>query len=417
MNDSPVQHDPLAALRDEFFIPQHDGDDEIYFVGNSLGLMPKRAVDFVQAELQKWQQSAVRGHFEGDCPWMPYHELLTPTMCRLVGAKPSEVVMMNGLTVNLHLMMASFFNPSKTKKKILIEHRAFPSDIYAAKSRLRLSGGDADKDLIVVKPDRGANVSTDCLCDAIESNARALAMVLLPGVQYYTGQSFDIAAITEVAHQHGIVVGFDLAHAVGNVELRLHESNVDFAVWCTYKYLNAGPGAVAGCFVHQRHAQNVKLPRMAGWWGQNKANRFQMGDEFQPIPTAEGWQLSNPPILAMAPLRASLEVFEKAGGMQPLLEKSKRLTAHLEQQLLFRMDDKIRIITPSDPQQRGCQLSIEVSPEFDGKAVFEQLEATGVRTDWREPNVIRAAPVPLYNSFDDVNFFVERLSKIISACK
>jgi len=407
------EDDALAKFQNEFHIPQHNSEDEIYFVGNSLGLMPKRAASFLQTEIENWKTLGVRGHFEGDSPWMPYHETLCPVMADLIGAKRSEVVMMNGLTVNLHLMMASFFKPSGQKKKILIEQHAFPSDIYAAKSRLQLSGCDETSDLLLLPSDQGELFSTSHICETIESNAVSLAMVLLPGVQYYTGQLFDIAQITAVAHEHDIVVGFDLAHAAGNVKLDLHNSGVDFAVWCTYKYLNSGPGAVAGCFVHQRHAENVDLPRMAGWWGQDKSNRFEMGPDFQPIPTAEGWQLSNPPILAMAPVRASLELFEEAGGMLPLIKKSQRLTGHLEQQLLDRLEGKVIIITPSGPQQRGCQLSLEVSPKFDGKAIYEQLEAAGVRTDWREPNVIRAAPVPLYNSFDDVDQFVDRLTKIL----
>ena len=413
MSHSGDNDDPLAKFRSEFHIPQHAGEDEIYFVGNSLGLMPKRAADFIQTEIDNWKTLGVRGHFEGESPWMPYHETLAPAMAGLVGAKPSEVVMMNGLTVNLHLMMASFFRPSKQKKKILIEQHAFPSDIYAAKSRLQLSGCDGESDLIVMPPDQGELFSTDYICETIKSNADSLAMVLLPGVQYYTGQLFDIAQITAAAHEHDIVVVFDLAHAAGNVQIDLHDSGVDCAVWCTYKYLNSGPGAVAGCFVHQRHAENVDLPRLAGWWGQDKSNRFEMGAEFQPIATAEGWQLSNPPILAMASVRASLELFEEAGGMDPLLEKSHRLTQYLQEKLLERLEGKVKIITPSDPNQRGCQLSLEVSPAFDGKATYEQLERTGVRTDWREPNVIRAAPVPLYNSFDDVEHFVDRLSKIL----
>ena len=413
MSHSGKNDDPLAKFRNEFHIPQHAGEDEIYFVGNSLGLMPKRAANFIKAEMDNWKSLGVRGHFEGKSPWMPYHETLAPAMANLVGAKPSEVVMMNGLTVNLHLMMASFFRPSKQKKKILIEQHAFPSDIYAAKSRLQLSGCDAASDLIVMPPDQGELFSTNYICETIKSNADSLAMVLLPGVQYYTGQLFDIAQITAAAHEHDIVVVFDLAHAAGNVQIDLHDSGVDCAVWCTYKYLNSGPGAVAGCFVHQRHAENVDLPRLAGWWGQDKSNRFEMGAEFQPIATAEGWQLSNPPILAMASVRASLELFEEAGGMDPLLEKSHRLTQYLQEKLLERLEGKVKIITPSDPNQRGCQLSLEVSPAFDGKATYEQLERTGVRTDWREPNVIRAAPVPLYNSFEDVDHFVDRLSKIL----
>lgn len=413
MRHSGKFDDSLAKFRNEFYLPQHDGEDEIYFVGNSLGLMPKRTASFIQTEIDNWKTRGVRGHFEGDSPWMPYHETLTPGMADLVGAESSEVVMMNGLTVNLHLMMASFFRPAQKKKKILIEQHAFPSDIYAAKSRLRLSGCDEVSDLIVMPPDQGELFSTDYICETIKTNADSLAMVLLPGVQYYTGQRFDIAQITDAAHERDVVVVFDLAHAAGNVKLDLHDSGVDCAVWCTYKYLNSGPGAVAGCFVHQRHAENVDLPRMAGWWGQNKSNRFEMGADFQPIATAEGWQLSNPPIMAMAPVRASLELFEEAGGMAPLLEKSQMLTQHLERQLLERLEGKIKIITPTHPEQRGCQLSLEVSPEFDGKATYEKLELAGVRTDWREPNVIRAAPVPLYNSFQDVDQFVDRLSKIL----
>ena len=349
MSHSGKNDDPLAKFRNEFHIPQHAGEDEIYFVGNSLGLMPKRAANFIQAEMDNWKSLGVRGHFEGESPWMPYHETLAPAMANLVGAKPSEVVMMNGLTVNLHLMMASFFRPSKQKKKILIEQHAFPSDIYAAKSRLQLSGCDAASDLIVMPPDQGELFSTNYICETIKSNADSLAMVLLPGVQYYTGQLFDIAQITAAAHEHDIVVVFDLAHAAGNVKIDLHDSGVDCAVWCTYKYLNSGPGAVAGCFVHQRHAENVDLPRLAGWWGQDKSNRFEMGAEFQPIATAEGWQLSNPPILAMASVRASLELFEEAGGMDPLLEKSHRLTQYLQEKLLERLEGKVKIITPSDP--------------------------------------------------------------------
>ena len=415
MSDFNTSDDPLAKFRNQFSIPQHNSDDEIYFVGNSLGLMPKRTMEFVQAELENWKNLGVRGHFEGETPWMPYHESLTASMCRLVGAELSEVVMMNGLTVNLHLMMATFFKPTKKRKKILIEQHAFPSDIYAAKSRLKLSGLNVDENLIVISPDQGETFSTDHICKAIDRHADDLAMVLLPGVQYYTGQAFDLKQITAAAHRHEIIVGFDLAHAVGNIELNLHDANVDFAVWCTYKYLNSGPGAVAGCFIHQRHAENIDLPRMAGWWGQDKSNRFKMGDEFQPIPTAEGWQLSNPPILAMAPVRASLEIFEEAGGMQPLLEKSRRLTCSLEHQLQERLGTKLEILTPTDPAQRGCQLSLKVAARFDGNAIYQRLESTGVRTDWREPNVIRAAPVPLYNTQQDVDTFVDHLANILES--
>lgn len=407
--------DPLDRFRQQFFVPQNDGQDEVYFVGNSLGLMPRRTVAAIERELENWKQLGVRGHFEGQTPWMPFHETLAPVMCDLIGARQSEVVMMNGLTVNLHLMMATFFAPTKRRRKILIERHAFPSDVYAAKSRLRLSGLNCHEDLIVMPPDQGEIFSTDHVCKTIDRYADELAMVLLPGVQYYTGQAFDIDAITAAAKKHDIVVGFDLAHAAGNIEMQLHDANVDFAVWCTYKYLNSGPGAVAGCFIHQRHAENVELPRMAGWWGQNKSNRFEMGNQFQPIPTAEGWQLSNPPIMAMVPVKASLELFQEAGGMAALVQRSRRLTKRLEDQIHQRLAGKVNIITPTDPAQRGCQLSLEVDSQFDGKSIYQRLEAAGVRTDWREPNVIRAAPVPLYNSMDDVDQFVIRLSKILNS--
>ena len=307
--------DQLASFRDQFCLPGDEQDPEIYFVGNSLGLMPKITADFVQRELEQWRTLGVRGHFEGEFPWMPYHEFLADEMAKLVGALPHEVVVMNGLTVNLHLMMASFFKPEKQRTKILIERHAFPSDSYAVSSRLQVSGLDPEEHLIVLEPDEGELFSAAHVCDTIAKNADTLAMVILPGVQYYTGQVLAMKEIAAAARKHEIVVGLDLAHAVGNVELALHDWDVDFAVWCTYKYLNSGPGAVAGCFVHQRHAQNTELKRLAGWWGQDKATRFEMKDSFRPIPTAEGWQLSNPPILAMAAVRASMQVFGAAGGM------------------------------------------------------------------------------------------------------
>jgi len=334
--------DRLAPFRDQFCLPGGDQEPEIYFVGNSLGLMPKITADFVQRELDKWRTLGVRAHFEGEFPWMPYHEFLADEMAELVGARPHEVVVMNGLTVNLHLMMASFFKPEKRRTKIMIERHAFPSDSYAVSSRLQMSGLDPET-----------------------------------------------------------IVGLDLAHAVGNVELALHDWDVDFAVWCTYKYLNAGPGAVAGCFVHQRHARNTELHRLAGWWGQDKATRFEMKDPFRPIPTAEGWQLSNPPILAMAAVRASMEVFREAGGMAPLREKSLKLTGLFAELIEHRLADQVNIITPLDEAQRGCQLSLEIT-SGGGESIYHALEKSGVRTDWREPNVIRAAPVPLYNSFEEV---------------
>ena len=404
--------DRLAPFRDQFCLPGDEQDPEIYFVGNSLGLMPKITADFVQREMDQWKDLGVRGHFEGEFPWMPYHEFLTDAMAKLVGALPHEVVVMNGLTVNLHLMMASFFKPEKQRTKILIERHAFPSDSYAVSSRLQMSGLDPEQNLIVLEPDEGELFSAAHVCETIAKNADTLAMVILPGVQYYTGQVLAMKEIAAAARKHGIIVGLDLAHAVGNVELALHDWDVDFAVWCTYKYLNSGPGAVAGCFVNQRHAQNTELERLAGWWGQDKATRFEMKDPFLPIPTAEGWQLSNPPILAMAAVRASMDVFRAAGGMGPLREKSLKLTGLFAELIKDRLGDAVNIITPLEEAERGCQLSLEIV-SADGQSIYHALEETGVRTDWREPNVIRAAPVPLYNSFEDVWQFVDRLSELV----
>ncbi len=404
--------DPLSLMRDQFCMPGDSQNPEIYFVGNSLGLMPKITDDYVQQELEQWRKLGVRGHFEGDFPWMPYHEFVAEDMAKLVGARAHEVVVMNGLTVNLHLMMASFFRPEKQRTKIMIERHAFPSDSYAVSSRLQMSGLDPEEHRIMLEPDAGELFSAAHVCDTIRKHADSLAMVVLPGVQYYTGQVLAMKEITAAAREHGIVVGLDLAHAVGNVELALHDWDVDFAVWCTYKYLNAGPGSVAGCFIHERHAQNSELARLAGWWGQDKATRFEMKDQFRPIPTAEGWQLSNPPILAMAAVRASMEVFRTAGAMGPLRKKSLKLTGLFAELLKDRLGEKVNIITPLEESERGCQLSLEIAGG-DGKAVYHALEESGVRTDWREPNVIRAAPVPLYNTFEDVWQFVDRLARLL----
>ncbi len=400
--------DPMRPFRDQFHIPKlNDGSDEIYFVGNSLGLQPKITASYVAQELEQWQKLGVRGHFEGEFPWMPYHEFLTETMANLVGGLPFEVVVMNSLTTNLHLMMATFYRPSNARHKILIENHAFPSDHYAVESQIRLHGYDPADSLVEVYPATGCNIiSTNSVCDAIRQQADSLALVMLPGVQYYTGQVFDMQTIVEVAHDCNVPIGFDLAHAAGNVELKLHEWNVDFAVWCSYKYLNSGPGSIAGCFVNERHAKNVELNRLAGWWGHNKETRFQMRNEFQPIPTAEGWQLSNPPILSLAAIRASLDVVQQAGGMPILCQKSKKLTGYLADCLTQELADEIQIMTPLDAH--GCQLSLAVKTGA-GRQVYDRLESAGVRTDWREPNGIRVAPVPLYNSFEDVFRFVEIL--------
>ena len=405
--------DPLARLRDEFYIPsRRSGEDEIYFAGNSLGLLPRRTFTYVEEELAKWRRLAVRAHFEGENPWMPYHELLASPMAKLVGASPTEVVTMNSLTVNLHLMMASFYRPTAERHRILLEEHAFPSDDYALESEARVHGLDPAEALVRLSPGKGRHaIETADVAEVLEREGESIAVVLLPGVQYYTGQAFEIEAITRLAHAKGCVVGFDLAHAAGNLVLSLHDWNVDFAVWCTYKYLNSGPGSVGGCFVHERHGMRRDLPRLAGWWGHDKESRFRMEPGFRPIPGAEGWQLSNPPILSLAAIRASLDVFREAGGMEPLREKSLRLTGYLEWLLERELGDAVEILTPKDPNRRGCQLSLRVKSRSSGsgRAVFEKLEASGVTCDWREPDVIRAAPVPLYNRYEEVHRFVDIL--------
>jgi len=405
--------DPLGRFRDEFHIPRSEnGETEIYFAGNSLGLLPRRTRKYVDEELEKWGRLAVKAHFEGQNPWMPYHELLASPMARLVGALPTEVVTMNSLTVNLHLMMASFYRPTSERHRILLEEHAFPSDDYALESQAIIHGFDPAEALLRLRPGKGRHsIDTADVAEVLEREGHSIAVVLLPGVQYYTGQAFEIEAITRMAQAKGCVVGFDLAHAAGNLVLSLHEWNVDFAVWCTYKYLNSGPGSVGGCFVHERHGRHPDLPRLAGWWGHDKKSRFRMEPGFQPIPGAEGWQLSNPPILSLAAIRASLDVFMEAGGMEPLREKSVRLTAFLEWLLARELGDSVEILTPGDPRQRGCQLSLRVKSKVPGRTVLERLEASGVTCDWREPDVIRAAPVPLYNRYDEVYRFVEILRK------
>ena len=410
--------DPLAPFRNEFHFPQtDDGRPEIYLVGNSLGLQPKITREFILQELDSWQTRGVRGHFEGELPWMPYHEFLSETMADLVGAKPEEVVVMNTLTVNLHLMMATFYRPRGDRKQILMERQAFPSDFYAVESQARWHGLDPAECIVQVEPEEGhSTFSTAQVCQAIETHRETLAMILLPGVQYYTGQVIDMQAVTQKAHEFDIPVGFDLAHATGNIPMKLSEWDVDFACWCTYKYLNSGPGSIGGCFVNSRHSSDPSCFRLAGWWGDAKATRFRMENQFRAIPTAEGWQLSNPPILSAAAVRASLEVFRRAGGMQPLREKSLQLTGFFRKCLEQRLPGLVQILTPEQPEGHGCQLSLKVDLRgISGKAVFEQLEWVGARTDWREPDVIRAAPVPLYNSFQDVYQFVEELARIMEA--
>jgi kynureninase len=395
--------DPLSRWREEFHVPlRENGEEEIYLAGNSLGLMPKRTPAYIREELKKWERLAVKAHFSGPDPWMPYHELLARPMAAIVGASASEVVTMNSLTVNLHLMMVSFYRPTRDRHRILLEERAFPSDDYALESQARFHGFDPAEALRRLRPEED-------ITSVLESEGSSIALVLLPGVQYYSGLAFDVEAITRLGHEMGCVVGFDLAHAAGNLELRLHDWNVDFAVWCTYKYLNSGPGSVGGCFVHERHAASRDLPRFAGWWGHDKASRFRMEPGFRPIPGAEGWQLSNPPILSLAAIRASLDVFRDAGGMEPLRRKSKDMTRYFEWLLRHEVGDAVEILTPSDPNRRGCQLSLRVTTSASGRTVFEKLERNGVTCDWREPDVIRVAPVPLYNRYDDVCRFVQIL--------
>jgi len=402
------EQDSLGNFREKFYIPQQSkGEDVIYFTGNSLGLQPKTAREYIEQELKDWETLGVEGHFKAKTPWMPYHEFLTEQMAKIVGAKPSETVVMNSLTVNLHLLMVSFYRPTQTRHKIVIEAGAFPSDQYAVSSQIKFHGLDIENSLIELTPRDGENcLRTEDIEQTIYENGDSIALILLGGVNYYTGQKFDFQRITKIGHQVGAFVGFDLAHAAGNIELHLHDWNADFAAWCSYKYLNAGPGGIAGVFVHERHAENFDLPRFAGWWGHDKETRFLMDSKFVPMRGAEGWQLSNPPIFQLAALKASLDIFEEA-GMKTLAEKSRKLTGYLEFLLGEIRDERISIITPSDENERGCQLSIRVRNA--DKNLFKQITMRGVIADWREPDVIRVAPVPLYNSFADVFRFAEIL--------
>jgi kynureninase len=418
MTDSPSRlqaialdaADPLRAIRSEFLLPRHGAGEQLYFCGNSLGLQPRGARARVQEVLDKWANEAVEGHFTGPTQWLTYHELVREPLAKIVGALPSEVVAMNTLTVNLHLLMAGFYRPTRERPAILIEAGAFPTDRYAVESQIRFHGFDPATDLIEVPPDDDDGlISMAAVERAIGEHGRRLALVLWPGVQYRTGQVFDPAGIARLARAQGAAVGFDLAHSVGNVPLRLHDSGADFAVWCHYKYLNAGPGAVAGAFVHERHA-TADLPRFAGWWGHRRDTRFRMAPHFEPAPGAEGWQLSNPPVLGIAPLLASLDVVEKAGGITALRAKSERLTGFLDALIRARIGDTLRIVTPSDPAQRGCQLSLRVAGGRErGRELFDYLMSIGIVGDWREPDVIRISPAPLYNRFMDAYRFVEEV--------
>jgi len=404
--------DALAPFRDEFLIPENpDGSEQTYFCGNSLGLMPRATRAALDDVLDGWEKLAVEAHFRGEHPWMPYHAFVREDLAAVVGALPSEVVAMNSLTANLHFMMVSFYRPTRERPAILIEKHAFPSDRHAVESQVRFHGFDPDEALIELEGDEpDGTISDAAIQRALDEHGTRIALVMLPGVQYRTGQAFDLRAITRAAHAKGCIVGFDLAHAAGNLDLRLHDVGCDFAVWCSYKYLNSGPGAVAGCFVHERHAATDR-PRFAGWWGHDQSSRFLMGPEFSPTRGAEGWQLSNPPILALAPLRVSLSIFRRA-GIEALRAKSIALTGYFETLIRERLDRVLDIATPRDPARRGCQLSMRVrGGREDGRALFEHLNAIGIVVDWREPDVIRASPTPLYNRRIDCLRFVHAVEQ------
>lgn len=400
--------DSLSKYRNQFHIPvQENGKEHVYFCGNSLGLQPKKTKEFINQEIKDWAKLGVEGHLYAINPWLPYHEFLSKSYSKLVGAKISEVVAMNTLTVNLHLMMVSFYRPTSKKYKIVIEADAFPSDIYAVESQIKYHRLDCKESLLKLTPRPGESViRTEDILEIIKKEGDNIALIMLGGVNYYTGQVFDFKSITESAHNKEIIVGFDLAHAVGNINLELHKWDVDFAVWCSYKYLNSGPGSVGGVFIHQKH-HNTNLPRFCGWWGHNKSDRFEMPDSFNPIKTVEGWQLSNPPILSLAAIRASLSIFDEV-GMDKLIEKSKKLITYLRFLLDTLQTNRIDIITPKDS---GCQISIRVKE--GNKELFDKITNEGIIADWREPDVIRISPVPLYNSFTDVYKFYEVLKKVL----
>ncbi|GEQ87112.1 kynureninase [Patiriisocius marinistellae] len=406
------QEDPLAHFRNQFLLPSDNkGNPLIYLCGNSLGLQPLQTQDYITAELKDWAKHGVEGHTDAKHPWLPYHEFLTNSMAKIVGAKPNEVVVMNTLTTNLHLMMVSFYQPTKTKYKIVVESDAFPSDKYAMESQLKFHGHDPKEGLILWQPREGEDLCRfQDLETIMESQGDKIALLMIGSTNYYSGQHFPLKKITELGHKYKCMVGFDLAHGAGNIQPNLHEVGADFAVWCTYKYLNSGPGSLGGCFVHERHANNEKLNRFAGWWGHNKDTRFNMRHEFDPLSGAEGWQLSNPPILSMAAIRSSLDVFEKA-GFENIRNKSEKLTGYLEFLLDELDNNNINIITPRNKEERGCQLSIQLKNA--DKAFHTKLTKAGVISDWREPDVIRVAPAPLYNSFEDVFEFVQRLKKVL----
>ena len=404
--------DPLRRYRGQFLFPAHEDGEQTYLCGNSLGLQPRAAAEAVRREMTAWSERGVEGHFQGEPPWTRYHEALRGPLSRLCGALGTEVTTMNTLTVNLHLLMAGFFRPIGSRSRIVIERQAFPSDRYAAASQLRWHGLDPDQHLVEIGAENNHLVDEAELEEYLENHGDRVALVLWPGVQYASGQAFDIARITRAVHEAGAVVGFDLAHAIGNMPLSLHDDGPDFAAWCTYKYLNAGPGAIAGAFVHQRHHDRDDLTRLDGWWGVGLDRRFLMEPAFHPATGADAWQLSTPPTLAMAPLRASLDIFDQA-GMEALRAKSVRLTGVLERLILEQAGDVLEVITPADPGRRGCQLSLRVKAGREaGRALFRGLTARGVIGDWREPDIIRVAPAPLYNRFEDCWDFVRHCQSL-----
>ena len=393
--------DPLAAYRARFHVPRHGDREVAYLCGHSLGLQPRSVEESVARELGAWRDLGVEGHFKPDRPWLSFHELFAAPLARIVGGRAHEVVVMNSLTVNLHLMLASFYRPRPARFRVLVGHAAFPSDRYALAAHVAFRGYPAGEAVLVAAPRAGeATLRTEDVLALIERHHRELALVLMDGVNYYTGELLDLPAIAAAARGHGILAGFDLAHAAGNVPLSLHDWGVDFAVWCSYKYLNGGPGAPAGCFVHERHGLDPGLPRLAGWWGHDKGTRFQMGPDFKAIPGAEGWQLSNPPILSLAALLPALELFSEV-GMSRLRAKSERLTGFLDAALRAHFAGWVEVLTPADPARRACQLSLRLTR--GGEETHAALQAQGVVCDWRAPDVIRLAPVPFYNRFADVS--------------
>ena len=398
--------DPLNKYQDEFIFPKVNGKKVIYFTGNSLGLQPKRTKAYVDEVMNDWANLAVEGHFYAQKPWWDYHERFANPLSKIVGALPTEVTVMNTLTVNLHLLMVSFYRPTKTRFKIICEEKAFPSDQYMFQSQVHFHGFDPKEALVEIKRREGEhNIRLEDVLAKIEEVGDELALVLIGGVNYYTGQVFDMKTITAAGHKAGAKVGWDLAHAAGNIKLELHDWNVDFAAWCSYKYMNSGPGNASGCFIHERHHTDTDLPRFAGWWGHNKERRFKMEQTFDPVQGADGWQISNLPILSLAPYLASIELFEEI-GMEAIIQKRDKITSYLEF-ILLEIDKEVassfEIITPSNPEERASQLSVLLHGE--GRSLFDYLMKNGVITDWREPNVIRLAPVPLYTSFEEMYEF------------